>query len=199
MFFPVMIEIENKDILIVGAGKVAYRKAQTLLEFGAKLTILSPEKRDEFKVLENTYNNRLSFIYNRYDVKYIEDKFMVIAATSDKNVNKKIAEDCRENGVLVNSVDGREDSDFINTSIIKNDNLTISISTSGSFPYLSKKIRTDIEREYKKYDREYMNILEDIRYIILEKHPTNWREVMDNALSLNIEELKIFKEKLDNK
>lgn len=196
MFYPIMLDIYGKQIIIVGGGKVAYRKSEKLLEFGGNVTILSPDNGDKFKELKEIYKDNLSFIYDIYDKKYIEGAFLVIGATSSRTVNQQISEDCKSLNILANIVDSKENSDFITPSIINNDNLTISISTMGSFPYLSKKIRIDMEKDYEKFDREYIDILEEIRYLILNKHSDKTREMMDQALNLDIVGLKDLLKKL---
>lgn len=196
MFYPIMLDIYGKQIIIVGGGKVAYRKSEKLLEFGGKVTVLSPDNEDKFKGLKEIYKDNLSFIYDIYDKKYIEDAFLVIGATSSRTVNQQISDDCKSLNILANIVDSKDESDFITPSIINNDNLTISISTMGSFPYLSKKIRIDMEKDYEKFNREYMDILEEIRYLILNKHSDKTREMMDQALNLDIVGLKDLLKKL---
>lgn len=198
MYFPIMIDLSDKEITIIGGGRVSFRKCKNLLEFGGQVNIISPKFIDEFKELKDAYKDSLSLTYDRYDKKYILNSYLVIAATSSKNINKTIVRDSKDLNILVNSVDSREDSSFITTSIIKNDNLTISISTGGSFPYLSKRIRKDMEKDYKKYDKEYTDILERIRYLIIEKYPDEKIRVMDKILDMDIEELKKFEERLIN-
>lgn len=190
MFYPVMMEITNRKIVIVGGGKVAYRKSKNILEYGGILTILSPEIIDEFSELKEKYKEKLNFIYDEYDIKYIEDAFLVIGATCTRSLNNKIGKDCANLNILVNLVDSKEESDFITPALINNDNLTISISTMGSFPYLCKKIRKDMEKKYVKFNKEYMDILEDIRYFIIKEKPDNMRSEMDRILELSLDELK---------
>ncbi|OZV10662.1 hypothetical protein CIW83_18940 [Tissierella sp. P1] len=190
MFYPIMINISNKLIIVVGGGEVAYRKAAKFLEFGGKVMILSPNNIEKFRDLKEKHKEKLNFIYDKYNKKYIHDAFLVIAATSSKEINQQISNDCKDLSILANIVDNRDSSDFITPSIINNDNLTISISTMGSFPYLSKKIRTDMEEKYKKFNKEYLNLLEEVRYLVLEKHRDKTKETMEYALSLDIDELK---------
>lgn len=197
MFYPIMLKIENKLIVVVGGGQVAYRKVKKLLEFGGTVRVVSPKIIDGLKDLQKEYKENIEFIYDIYNKKHIEDSYLVIGATSSRNINKEIAKDCNSLNILVNIVDSKDESDFITSSIINNDNLTISISTLGSFPYLSKKIRIDMEKKYKKFDKEYMIILEEIRRITLDNYSHKTKEIMDKALELNIVDLKEFLKELE--
>lgn len=198
MFYPIMLDISKKNIIIIGGGKVAYRKSKKILEFEGNLTILSPEIIEEFNELKNLYKDKINFIYDRYHIKYIKDAFLVIGATSSRRTNEVIKNDCDKLKVLVNIVDSKEASDFITPSVINNDNLTISISTMGSFPYLSKRIRKDMEKNYGKFNKEYIDTLEEIRFFILKKKPDKIRGEMERILDLDIDELKEELEKYKN-
>lgn len=198
MFYPIMVDIFQRQVLVVGGGKVAFRKAQKILEFGGNLTILSPEIMDDFKILQELYKERLNLIYDKYDKKYIEDCFLVIGATSLRTINCQIGEDCKSLNILVNLVDSKDESDFITPAVINNDNLTISISTMGSFPYLSKKIRRDMEENYGKFNKEYMDVLEEIRHFILDKNSKDINDAMDMVLNLELSGLKNLLESYKN-
>lgn len=198
MFYPIMLDISKKNIIIIGGGKVAYRKSKKILEFEGNLIILSPEIIEEFNELKNLYKDKINFIYDRYHIKYIKDAFLVIGATSSRKTNEVIKNDCDKLKILVNIVDSKEASDFITPSVINNDNLTISISTMGSFPYLSKRIRKDMEKNYGKFNKEYIDTLEEIRFFILNKKPDKIRGEMERILDLDIDELKEELEKYKN-
>ena len=86
MLYPINLNIENMKITIIGGGKVAYRKATNFLDFGKKVTVVSKEFVDEFKMIEN----EIEIIYDEYDKKYIKDSFVVVAATNNKDINHKI-------------------------------------------------------------------------------------------------------------
>lgn len=199
MFYPIMIDVYDKDIVIVGGGEVAYRKSAKLLEFGANIKILSPTKINRFLELKEKHKENINFICNVYEKQYIEKAFLVVAATSSMQVNKQIAKDCKLLKIMANIVDSRKDSDFITPSIINNDNLIISISTMGGFPYLSKKIRMEMEENYKKFNKEYMSVLERIRISILNQYKDRTIEIMDYALDLDIEGLKNLLIKLESR
>ena len=186
MFYPIMVNLIDKIIVVVGGGEVAYRKVEKLLEFNGKVVVLSPDNIEKFKELKGKYEENLNFIYDTYNKKYIEGAFMVIGATSSREVNNQIAKDCKSLNILSNIVDDRDVSDFITPAIINNDNLTISISTMGSFPYLSKKIRMDMEKDYKKINKEYLDTVKFAKNLGVRYY----------ALNLDIDELKDLLKKL---
>ena len=140
-YFPMFINIENKKAYVIGGGKVALRKAEVLMKFGADVTVIAKEIKYRFdcRVIEDIYREE-----------YIKDAFIVAAATDDRNVNKEISRYCRENGIYVNIADSRDESAFIFGANAVDDNIVISVSTSGEDPSLAKKIRDDIQVYYDR-------------------------------------------------
>ena len=130
MLYPINLDIENIKITIIGGGKVAYRKATNFLDFGKKVTVVSKEFIDEFDKIKN----EIDMIYDVYNEKYIQDSFVVVAATNNKDVNYKIGTYCNKNGKLVNVVDDKELSNFTVPSYVKRGELLLSISTGGNSP-----------------------------------------------------------------
>lgn len=182
MYFPIMIELENRKVAIIGGGKVAYRKALKFLEFNGDITIISPEIIDEFKNLD------IKIVYKDYKKEYIDGFDLVIAATNNKKLNLEISRDCEDKKILFNNSDSNR-SDFVLPSIINSEGLIVSTSTNGRFPTLSKMVREDFEEKYKKYDDEFLDNLEVLRKIVLEKDRENSKKIFKNALELDNEKL----------
>lgn len=182
MYFPIMIELENRKIAIIGGGKVAYRKALKFLEFNGDITIISPEIIDEFKDLD------IKIIYEDYKKEYIDGFDLVIAATNNKRLNLEISRNCEDKKILFNNSDSIR-SDFVLPSNINSEGLIVSTSTNGRFPTLSKMVREDFEEKYKKYDDEFLDNLEVLRKIVLEKDRENSKIIFKNALELDNEKL----------
>ena len=155
MLYPINLNIENMKITIIGGGKVAYRKATNFLDFGKKVTVVSKEFVDEFKMIEN----EIEIIHDGYDKKYIKDSFVVVAATNNKDINHKIGVYCNQNGKLVNVVDDKELSNFTVPSYVKRGELLLSISTGGNSPSLSAKIKRELEETYDESYGEYIELL----------------------------------------
>jgi len=192
MFCPIMVDISDKKIGIIGGGKIAYRKAKNFLEYNASIIVVSPELRDEFNDLVKEYGDRVCIIRNTYSKEYIEDCFLVVGATSDREVNKQVSIDAKEMSLLCNIVDKQEESNFISPGVVSNDGLLISISTMGRFPYLNKLVKEDLAARYEKFDNEYMDLLMELRQVVLTSYRDQSRNIFDKALTLEKDELKSF-------
>ncbi len=191
MFYPMMINLDNKNVTIIGGGKVAFRKAKKFLEFNCKIKVISPSFIEEF------YSIEVKLINDEYREDYLKESFIVIAASSNKKVNEDIDNYCKENNIMCNRADNKELSDFIVPSSIKRGNLVISVSTMGNSPSLASKIRKELESNYGVEYEEYVNILGDIRNLVL-KNCTDKNEkkkILNELVNLNLEELK--KRRLD--
>lgn len=194
-----MVDIKDKKIVIVGGGRIGYRKAKTLLEFGGQVLVISPDFIEDFYKLKKQYGEKLRLLEDHYKKEYIKDGFMVIGATCTREVNREISRDAKNLNILCNVVDRQGESSFISQCVVNKEGLIVSTSTMGKFPYLSKKIKEDIGEKYSKYNQAYMDLLEEIRQIVLLKYKSKHEEIFDYGLSLNFNELKAFIEKLRDK
>ncbi|MEG0181715.1 MAG: bifunctional precorrin-2 dehydrogenase/sirohydrochlorin ferrochelatase [Peptostreptococcaceae bacterium] len=190
MSYPIMVDLKEKNITIIGGGKIAYRKAKNFINFGYKVNVVSLEFIDEFESIKDKVN----FIIDEYDEKYIKDSFVVVAATNNKEINEKIGIFCREKDKLVNVVDNTELSNFIVPSCVKRGDLIIGVSTSGKSPSLAAKIKRDLELAYDDSYIEYIDLLGELRGKILKKYndPNEKKRLLNQIINLNIEELKNY-------
>ena len=163
MYYPINLKIDDMKIVIIGGGKVAYRKCMNFLAFNKKVKVISQEFIEEFEEIKN----KIEMIKDSYDEKYIKDAFVVVAATNNKEVNHKIGIYCRQNNKLVNVVDDKELSNFTVPSFVKRGDLLLSVSTGGKSPSLSSKIRKDLEDVYDESYEEYVELLGQAREIII--------------------------------
>ena len=143
-YFPFMIELNNESCLIAGGGTVAYRKVCSMLEFGAVVTVVSPEFCPELLELAE-HPARLTLIKRCVQPQDIVSAFVVIMATDDEKVNHEMAELCRQQRILVNVVDVKADCGFYFPAIIKDKEVVISVSTGGQSPVLAGTIKRNIE------------------------------------------------------
>jgi precorrin-2 dehydrogenase/sirohydrochlorin ferrochelatase len=124
-FLPLNIRIDNKRILFVGGGKIALHKIKTVMQYTRNISIISPEIQDEL--------HQIGFaeIRKEYEPSDLDGFFLVYACTNNLEVNRRIKNDAAGYGILVNVVDNRELSDFISPAVIKQDEMTIAVSSNG--------------------------------------------------------------------
>lgn len=137
-YYPIFLDIEGKKCVVIGGGNVAKRKIKGLLRAKANVVVISPD-------LDNELKNRVLWIGREYKDGDLEDAFIAIAATNNKEVNQMVYNEAEMKGILVNIVDNPDLCRFIVPSIIKRDDFTIAISSGGKDPSLSKKIRLTLE------------------------------------------------------
>lgn len=144
-YFPMFVDMTERECLIVGGGNVAYRKVMVMLDFGAKVTVVAEDICDELRKLtiDDTANkeNRITFIKRRFERKDCDGTEMVIAATDDNALNHEIAEYCKAKGIMVNAVDQKADCSFIFPSYIKEKNLVAAFSSGGNSPVLTQYLK----------------------------------------------------------
>lgn len=191
MFYPINLKIEDMNIIIIGGGKVAYRKCINFLAFNKKVRVISKDFIEEFEDLKDCIDT----IKDNYDEKYIKDAFVVVAATNDEDVNRKIGLYCRENGKLVNVVDNANLSNFTVPSFVKRGDLLLSVSTGGKSPSLSSKIRKDLEEVYDESYEEYVSLLGEARENIIKNTEDikERRNKLKELLNLSFDELRQIK------
>lgn len=137
--YPLFLNVHQKSVVIVGGGAVSARKAETLLQYGARVTVVAPEVGAEVERLQ------VEIVRKRYDATDIEQAFIVIASTNDAAVNEQVARDCRTRRILVNVADAPQLSDFIVPAVIERGSIRIAISTGGNSPALARRLKFDLQ------------------------------------------------------
>lgn len=183
--FPLFVNLKGKRCIVIGGGEIAARKVDILLLFEANLIIVSPEVNNSIKELAK--QGKINIIRKEYDYEDIEDAFLVVAATSSPEVNECIFRDAEKRNIPVNIVDDPEKCTFIFPSLVNRGDLTIGISTSGTYPALSKKIRKITEEVFTEDYSEILSLLADFR-IRVRKSPLNQRH-REKILKQVVEEL----------
>lgn len=135
-FFPFFIDISGRNILIVGGGKVALRKAEKLLPFGADIAAVSPAFCEGFVALDGVF-----LCCRKFADSDIDGAFAVIAATDDRALNSHIYELCTRRNILVNTVDDPENCGFYFPALVQSGNVTCGISTGGASPIFARYIK----------------------------------------------------------
>jgi precorrin-2 dehydrogenase/sirohydrochlorin ferrochelatase len=143
-YYPAFLDLHGRLCCVVGGGTIACRKARSLLEAGARVEVISPDLSKALAAL--AVKRLLSYRKDIYRKKYIRNAFLVIAATSDAAVNRRVSEDAAGLRLLANIVDRPAQSNFIVPAVLSKNGLILGISTSGKAPALSKRIKQDLRK-----------------------------------------------------
>ena len=143
-FFPVSIDLNNKNVLVIGAGKIALRKIETLLNYNCNINVITKEILEE-KFLELEKNNKIKIFKNQeFEEKFLENIFLVVVATDNEILNKEISQLCMSKNILVNNVSSKDDMNVRFMSIYEKDDIQIAISANGN-PKKAVEIKNKIK------------------------------------------------------
>ena len=159
--YPIFLELNEKTVLIVGAGKVASRKVGLLYEAGAKIRVVAKFLSEDFKAKAIDYCKEI--IEEPYNQSHLEGALLVIAATDDEEVNTQIYNDCKTKRIFCNTVDEPKLCDFYVPALVKRGPLQIAISTDGECPAYASKLRETIGEMITEKHGEFVSAMGQVR------------------------------------
>jgi len=148
-YFPMYVNLRGKRVLVVGGGKIAARRIETLLKFDCDITVVSPEA--DAAVLAHCSGKRLTLRVRRYSEGDLESADMVLAVTNDREVNRRVGIEAKALGIPVSVADAREECAFYFPAIVEYDGIVIGLSSQGHSHHgvsaLAKKLRWILNHE----------------------------------------------------
>jgi len=141
--YPITLKLERKRVAVIGAGQVALRKVQALLECGAQVRLVAPEAVEELQQLAD--QDALTWLAKPFASADLDGCALVVAATEDEAVNRAVVQAAHERSLLVNVVDVPELCDFHVPSILRRGPLTVAVSSAGCSPAFSRDFRRQLE------------------------------------------------------
>ncbi|MEO7371931.1 MAG: bifunctional precorrin-2 dehydrogenase/sirohydrochlorin ferrochelatase [Ilumatobacteraceae bacterium] len=133
--YPIMLDLTGVPVLVVGAGRVALRKVEGLLQAGSDVTVVAPDVDASFGHL------KARVLVRPYEIGDLDGVKLVITATDDPAVNAAVAADATSRGIWVNSADDPANCTFILPAVARAGAVTIAVSTSGASPALASHLR----------------------------------------------------------
>lgn len=174
VYFPILISLSDRKCLVVGGGPIAFHKVQSLEKFSPNLTILSPKITEKLEKIAE--KNGFKIIRKEYETTDLNGFDIVIAATGKKALSKQIWKDCKEQKILVNTVDDPEYCDFILPATIKRGDLTVSVGTQGKSPFMTKEIRRWLNRMFTPEWSDVVDLAADFRKRVFAAYSPKERE-----------------------
>lgn len=164
-YYPVFLDLKNRNCLVVGGGAVSTRKVQTLLECAARVTVISPEATETLQTLAR--NHIVQWHQRAYRSTDLDTVFLVIGATDDQELNRRVSADAQKKGLLCNIADDPDACNFILPSIVRRGDLTLAISTAGKSPAFAKHLRKTLEKQFGEEYGLFLTLMGAIRQRLL--------------------------------
>ena len=162
----VNLNLQDKTIIVIGGGSEAQKRINSLLKQDCEIIVISDSINSHIEKLVKA--KKIKFKKQKIqDTKFISKlkPYMIITTTNNKTINQKIINSAKKNKIIAYSSDSPDESDFSNPAIIDFENIIqIAIFTGGRSPAMSKKIKTNAEKIFKKIITK-----EDIAQIKIQK------------------------------
>lgn len=142
-YYPINLDLHDQLVVIVGGGAVAARKAGRLVSAGARVRVVAP--RLAHRLAELAAAGSVSHLARGYLPGDLDGALLAFAATDDADLNRAVAAEAKERGILIDLVDSPRQSGFTTPAVLERGDLMITVSTGGASPALSRRIIGKLE------------------------------------------------------
>jgi len=168
-YYPVMMDLNGRDCVVIGGGEVAARKVEMLINCGANVTVVAPEL--EKSLQELVFSHKVKHIKADYQNGHLNGACLVIASTDDTAVNRAVYDAAAAAGIPVNVVDVPELCSFIVPAVVERGDLILAVSTSGKSPAMAKRIRKELQKQFGDEYAVTLRLMGEVRRILMEREP----------------------------
>jgi precorrin-2 dehydrogenase / sirohydrochlorin ferrochelatase len=188
-YYPVGLDIKDRLCLVVGGGQVGTRKVNMLLACGARVTVVSPLVSAELALLAE--RGRIVLERRPYRSSDLNNAFLVIGATDDMNLNRRVHADAEQARRLCNIADQPALCNFILPSVINQGDLTITISTAGRSPAFAKYMRRHLQEQFGPEYARFLQLMGAVRKRLLaaEHAPEAHKPIFERLIQSELLEL----------
>ncbi len=171
--FPILLNLADKRVVVIGGGAVGARKASAALAAGAVVRVVDPRAALALPA-------EVGHIAEAYRSEHLDGAALVFAcATPD--VNAQVVADARARGVWVNAATSPDEGDFTLPAVVRRGGLTLAVGTGGASPALARRVREQLEAEYDDAFAEWVALLAEVRAEVMARVPdeVRRRELLD--------------------
>ncbi|GIN61175.1 NAD(P)-binding protein [Robertmurraya siralis] len=163
-YFPLLMNIDFKKVVIVGGGHVARQKVEALLPTKAQLIVVSPKITETLQ--RYVHEGFVTWRNKEFEPADLDDASLIFAVTDDEEVNNAV-EEAAQHWQLLSRADAKGRVDFINPAVVRRGEFVVTVSTSGASPGLTRKMKAELEEQFGEPYAEYVFFLKQARKQIL--------------------------------
>ncbi len=183
--FPAFLKLTGRCCLVVGAGRTAQEKIESLLRAGASVRVVAPHAADSVRAWARA--KKIRWEPRKFRPADFRGVFLLVAATSSPALHRKLFRQARRRGVLCNVVDDPAHCDFYYGAVVRRGELQIAISTGGHSPALAQRLRKKLEQEIGAEYEHWLKKLGAARKRLLAKSlSTTRRKALLHSLASEI-------------
>ena len=164
-YYPLFVDLKGKRVVVIGGGRVAERKVQSLVDAGGSVELISPKLTA--RLLDMARAGEISVSRRGFRAGDLEGAWLVISATDDQEVQEMVVEEAGRRRIFCNVVDMPDKCSFIVPSLVRRGDLCIAISTAGRSPAVAKRLRREMEEAYPVIWDNYIRLLGRLRDFVL--------------------------------
>ena len=143
-YFPMFIDLTDRKIFVAGGGRIARRRIEALVKFGADIHVAAPQVCPEIALLAE--EGKIKILLREYRPSDLDGMEFAVDATDDREVNRAVYAECRKRGIPVNVADDKTLCDFYFPALVLTDDVVIGIGSGGESPGRVKEVRQRIEK-----------------------------------------------------
>jgi siroheme synthase-like protein len=163
------LKLEGKGCLVVGAGLIGLEKVESLLRCGAVIRVIAPQAVPRLQQL--SAQGQIEWLARPYEPEDADGCDLIIAATSDREVNRAVFAEASRRSILCNTADDPPLCDFFFGSVVQRGELQIAISTAGQSPALAQRLRREIDAQLPSDLGRWLDALGELRREVLQAMP----------------------------
>lgn len=175
--YPAFLKLQDRPCLVVGGGEIAYHKSLSLLNCGARVTMIAPRCKEEILVLAEE-SDRFQYKKRVFQTDDLDGAWLIVASTDSDEVNRAVYEESCKRHLWCNVVDQPELCDFYVPSIVQQGNLKVAVSTNGKSPALAGGIRRMLERVFGDEFADILELAGELRAKVRENIPDDGKKRM---------------------
>ena len=182
--YPVNLLVSGRRCVVVGAGRIATRKIEALLEAGAVVVVVAPDASEQVHAWND--EGRLQLVERPFASTDLDDAWLATAATPDQAVNQAVFAAGEVRRVWVNSADDPDRCSFTLMSVVRQGDLVVTVGTGGRSPalatYLKEHIRTEMGPDYSTLLDLLSEAREQMRSAGRSSEDADWQRALDSGM-----------------